>query len=106
MNFLWLLLYLGMATDDALHLINQGREVGNDWKNALRRTGNAICFTSLTTIVSFGSMAFGPFPIMQQAGILIALAMGWELIASLWILPALLALFYPQLAFLRRRSYR
>jgi predicted exporter len=37
-------------------------------------------------------MALEPFPLLRQTGIFIVLALGWELLASLFFLPSLLAL--------------
>lgn len=84
--------YAGLAIDDAIHLINQWKSSGHSVSEALSRTGIPILFTSLTTMIGFGSLMTGPFPVMQQIGLLMLLAMGWELIASLVFLPGLLAL--------------
>jgi uncharacterized membrane protein YdfJ with MMPL/SSD domain len=88
-NLLFIPLFVGLAIDDAIHLINQVKNKGT-LDEAMHRVGTPILFTSLTTIAGFGSLILGPFPIMQQAGLLIVLAMTWELIGSLFFLPALL----------------
>ncbi len=91
-NLLFIPLYVGLAIDDAIHLISHIRQPNGSIRAALEKTGMPILFTSLTTMIGFGTLAMSPFPIMQQAGLLVALAMGWELIASLLFLPALVRL--------------
>ncbi len=91
-NFLWMPIYFGLCLDDNIHIASGLRQDGGDLYGTLRNTGGAICFTSLTNMVGVGSMAVEPFPMLQQAGLFIVLALGWELVASLFFLPALLKL--------------
>ncbi|MDX1387496.1 MAG: MMPL family transporter, partial [bacterium] len=87
-NFLWFPIYLGLAVDDVIHLGSHFHEPMGSLENTLQRTGGAIVFTSLATMLGFGSMALVDYPIVQQAGLFICLAMFWDLVASLVFLPA------------------
>lgn len=93
-NFLWFPIYLGLAVDDVIHLGTHFHKSNGSLDGALQKTGGAIVFTSLATILGFGSLALVEYPIVQQAGLFICLAMFWELIASLAFLPALWVLIY------------
>jgi predicted exporter len=91
-NLLWLPLYVGLCLDDNIHIGNSLRHGSPSLQEILRNTGGAICFTSLTNMVGMGSMALAPIPLLKQAGIFVVLALAWELLASLFFLPALLRL--------------
>lgn len=92
-NFLWIPIYIGLAIDDVIHLGNHLLKPDGTLAGALRKTGGAIVFTSLATMVGFGSLGLVEVPMIQKAGIFIVLAMGWELLASLFLFPALLDFF-------------
>jgi uncharacterized protein len=87
-NLLWFPIYMGLAIDDAIHVGNNLKLYNGDLKSALSGCGGAIVLTSLTTMIGFGSFGLSPFPLLQQAGFFICLAMAWELLASLIFLPA------------------
>jgi predicted RND superfamily exporter protein len=83
---------VGLCLDDNIHIGNSLRHGSPSLQEILRNTGGAICFTSLTNMVGMGSMALAPIPLLKQAGIFVVLALAWELLASLFFLPALLRL--------------
>ena len=87
-SLLWFPIYMGLAIDDAIHIGNSLKLSGGDLKSSLSGCGGAIALTSFTTMIGFGSFGLSPFPLLQQAGLFICLAMAWELLASLIFLPA------------------
>ncbi len=93
-------LALAIAVDDTIHLIARWREEvlnGHDNKTAIRRavvfTGRAVGITSVVLCGGFLINVLGSFPDMQVLGGLGATVIFAALLADLFILPALLALF-------------
>ncbi|MCX7935544.1 MAG: MMPL family transporter, partial [Planctomycetota bacterium] len=58
-------------------------------------TGRAIMLCTLTSVCGFGSLAVGGFPGITSMGMLCNLALAANLVASLVVFPALLAIFFP-----------
>ena len=64
-------------------------------KTAGRRsttTARAVFYSAITTIVSFGTLAFSAHKGMASLGMLLVIGLGWTLFATLIVLPALLEL--------------
>jgi hypothetical protein len=84
-------LILGIGIDDCVYLgerHQQGETVGV----ALRRGGRALVITSLTTMAGFGFLGLSVYPALSQMGMLAAAGLLLSLLATLTLLPALLAL--------------
>ncbi len=95
-NLFFFIVLIGLAIDDAVHYIRAWQRAGGDnqaLELALEQVSAPIIFTSVTTIFGFGTLVLSPFPVSQQAGLLVLLAMLWELVASLLLLPVLLKFF-------------
>jgi predicted RND superfamily exporter protein len=59
--------------------------------NPLRTsTARAVIFSTLTTALSFGQLALSPHPGTASMGILLSLGMGFTLLCTLIVIPALL----------------
>ena len=86
-------LLLGIGVDTGIHMIHSFR-VHNVGPGELLRTSTAraVLFSSLTTIGSFGTLAFSTHRGMASPGQLLSLAIWLTVIANLVVLPALLAL--------------
>jgi predicted RND superfamily exporter protein len=88
-NILWVPVYIGMATDDALNIGLFLKNESQSLKEAVGKVGNIIALTSLTTMVGFGSFFFTNIEMLKRISFYLVIAMGMELIASLVLLPAL-----------------
>jgi len=53
-------------------------------------TARAVLFSALTTVAAFGSLAASSHPGTSEMGKLLAIALGWTLLCTLLVLPALL----------------
>jgi predicted RND superfamily exporter protein len=49
-----------------------------------------VLFSALTTVAAFGSLAASSHPGTSEMGKLLAIALGWTLLSTLLVLPALL----------------
>jgi len=94
---------LGIAVDDTIHFIARWRaEVrqGKDTAEAITATylgtGRAVVFTSLLLFCGFMLLATSNFIPTRNFGWLSALTMATALVGDLYLLPALLHLFKPQ----------
>ena len=69
-------------------------------------TARAVVFSALTTGTAFGSLALSAHPGTSSMGKLLLLSLGCTLLASLVLVPALLATFPPQRGVIRVRAQR
>jgi predicted RND superfamily exporter protein len=94
-NLLFLPLIVGVGVHNGIHLVARFREIekrGGAPAGLPRHTGRAISLVSLTTIVGFGSLMLSRQPGIYGVGLVVALGVGSVLVASLTVLPGLLAL--------------
>jgi predicted RND superfamily exporter protein len=91
---------LGIAVDDTIHflanykkLVNEGMEPKDAIAKIFTQTVPALVVTTLVLIASFGTFVFGQFIPNQNFGIMVALILGFALIADVLFLPALLMTF-------------
>ncbi len=92
-------LLLGIGVDSGIHLVHRHREhVPTDRDVLHTGTARAVFFSALTTISSFGLLAFSTHRGIASLGQLLALGVTYTLVANLVVLPALLE------AFTRRRA--
>jgi len=89
---------LGVAVDDAIHLIAAyrreraiGLRPGEATAAALARTGRALVTTSVALVAGFSALALSPWKSIASFGVISALALGSALAAALLLLPAALA---------------
>ncbi|MYD29989.1 MAG: MMPL family transporter, partial [Nitrospira sp. SB0661_bin_20] len=92
-NVVALPLVLGLGIAFGIYLILRRREAGS--RSIVRvlgsSTSQAVLFSALTTMASFGALGFSPHPGMASLGILLVVVLILALVSALVILPALLA---------------
>ncbi len=82
---------IGIGIDDGIHIIHRYFEGDRrSVETTLRTTGKAIIMTSLTTMVSFGSLSFADYSGLSSMGIISLLGIGFCMVTSVVFLPALL----------------
>ena len=92
-NLIILPLFLGIAVDDGIHLVQRMLESSKDATSPLAcSTGKAIVLTSLTSMVGFGSLMVAKHTGIFSLGVVATTAVGCALIATLVILPLILHL--------------
>ena len=92
-NVIALPLVLGLGIAFGIYLILRRREAGSrSILEVLRSsTSQAVLFSALTTMASFGVLGFSRHPGMASLGILLVVVLTLALVCALVILPALLA---------------
>lgn len=91
-NVIALPLLIGVGVDNGIHMAHRHLHGGGDAADLLASsTARALWFSTLTTVVSFGSLAFSSHPGTASMGVMLALGMTLTLLCTLWIVPALLA---------------
>jgi len=91
-NFIVLPLIVGIGIDDGIHIVHRWRQESNEkLPMILSRIGRAIVLTSLTTTIGFGSLVSSHYPGLRSIGWVTALGILTCLLASLFLLPAVLA---------------
>jgi hopanoid biosynthesis associated RND transporter like protein HpnN len=92
-NIIALPLLLGVGVDNGIHLVHRMRtEPPADGRLIATSTSRAVFASGLTTIASFGNLAFASHLGMASMGQLLTLGMIMTLVATLILLPALLSL--------------
>jgi len=85
-------LLLGMGVDSGIHLVHRRRTAAPVNGNLLQTTtARAVTFSALTTIASFGTLAFSSHPGMASLGQLLTIGISFVLLCNLVLLPALVA---------------
>ncbi len=89
---------LGLAVDDAIHLLavyRHARRVGHGTRSATRRallrTGRAVVTTSVALAVGFATLSLSTWHSIASFGIISSIAVLVALLAALFVLPALTA---------------
>ena len=90
-NVIALPLLLGVGVDNGIHMMHHARSRPSSPNPLKSSTSRAVLFASLTTIASFGNLAFSVHVGMASMGRLLTLGMICVLIATLVVMPALLA---------------
>lgn len=116
-NVIVLPLLFGLGVDGAIHMVlqarkkglgddtpldlqprtveaidDQGNLTGQSWIS-LKPTPTAVIYSFLTTIGSFSSIALSAHPGTASMGVLLAIAVGFTLLTTLVLLPALIKVF-------------
>ena len=90
-NVIVLPLLFGLGVASGIHVVTRGRAARG--APVMRTsTPRAVAFSALTTIGSFGALALSSHPGTASMGVLLTIAIGLTLLATLTVLPALLAL--------------
>jgi len=90
-NVIVLPLLLGMGVDNGLHVVGRYRESHSVRDVYRSTTPRAVVVSVLTTLLSFVALAFADHRGMASMGQLLAIAIGFLLVSTLFVLPALLA---------------
>jgi hypothetical protein len=93
-NLLFLPLVMGIGIDNGIYIVHRfwtGRGMAEPPVPLARSTGRAVTLSSLTTLVGFGSLMLSSHRGIHSLGLLVALGVGSVLLASLTVLPSLLA---------------
>lgn len=94
---------IGLGVDYTIHLAQRVRENGKViFGSAL--VSRALISASTTTLAAFGLMVFGQIPWNRDFGLLVSTAIIYALLATLWVLPALLTVAKPWLFRTERRT--
>ena len=92
-NIIALPLLVGVGVDNGVHMVHRMRtEPPKDGEPFSTSTSRAVLAAGLTTIASFGNLAFSAHVGMASMGKLLSLGMAMTLAATLILLPALLKL--------------
>jgi hopanoid biosynthesis associated RND transporter like protein HpnN len=90
-NVIALPLLLGVGVDNGIHMVHQARIGRTRHRDPMMAsTSRAVLFATLTTMASFGNLAFAMHLGMASMGRLLTLGMSCVLIATLVLLPAII----------------
>jgi hypothetical protein len=96
-NVIVLPLLLGIGVDSGIHLVHRYRVVQAEGMGTVRgsevlrtSTARAILFSALTTIASFGTMAFAGHQGLASLGRLLTIGIVYTVVCNLIVLPAML----------------
>lgn len=93
-NTLVVPIIIGLGVDNGIHLTERFFESGYSAKTIITDTGRALIVTALTSVAGFGSLAISGYEGVASMGRLTIYALAWVLFASLFTVPALLAVVY------------
>lgn len=90
-NIIALPLLLGIGVDSGIHMVQRAR-LGDlrDGHLLATSTARAVIYSTLTTAVGFGSLAFSPHPGTASMGVLLGMGVLVVLLTTLLVLPVLL----------------
>lgn len=90
-NMIVVPLILGIGVENGIHMVHRYREEGEGGATLVTgSTGQAVVLFSLTTMIGFGSLMLAKHYGVFSMGLLLMLAVGSVLVASLTVLPLLL----------------
>jgi len=89
-NVIVLPLLIGLGVDSAIHLVMRMRRMRQAGELFATSTPRAVLLSALTTLASFGSLALSDHRGTASMGELLMIAIGYTLVATLVVLPALM----------------
>lgn len=90
-NLIAVPLIIGIGVENGIHLVHRFREEGEGGPALVTgSTGQAVALFSLTTMIGFGSLMVAKYYGIFSMGLLLTVAVGSVLVASLTVLPLLL----------------
>jgi len=89
-NVIVLPMLLGMGIDNGVHLVHRHRTNPDEEDVLSTSTARAVFYSSLTTILSFGSLAFAPHRGIAAIGKLLTIGVFLTLVSYVVVLPAVL----------------
>ena len=90
-NIIVLPLILGLGVSAGIHFVLRRREDADGGGVLATSTPRAVLFSSLTTVASFGSLVLSGHRGMTSMGQLLTLGIGFTLLATMVVLPSLMA---------------
>jgi hopanoid biosynthesis associated RND transporter like protein HpnN len=90
-NIIALPLLVGVGVDNAIHMLHRLRSRALSAEDSGGSTSLAVLASGLTTIASFGNLAFSSHRGMETMGLLLTIGMLVTMLATLVFLPALLS---------------
>ena len=91
-NVIVLPLLFGLGMASAVHLVERRGQLAAGGELMATTTPRAVLFSILTTLASFGSLAVSAHRGMASMGVLLTIAIVYMLLATLVVLPCLMAL--------------
>lgn len=88
-NVIVLPLLLGVGVDSGIHLVMRQEHIKHGEQVHETSTPRAVLFSALTTVASFGSLMLSPHRGTASMGELLSIAIGYTLVCTLIVLPAL-----------------
>jgi len=89
LNFLGLLLIIGIGVDYGVHIIHHYQE-GRSIHEVFSSVGRAILLTTLTTMIGFGSLMFSSYRGVATLGGVLVIGVGYAFIMTILIIPIFL----------------
>lgn len=90
-NVIVLPLLLGIGVDSGIHLVHRWRYEGSRGDLLRSSTARAVLLSAITTVASFGTLAFSAHRGMASLGLLLTAGIAVMLVCNLVVLPALLS---------------
>jgi predicted RND superfamily exporter protein len=91
MNVFVGLMLIGTATDYAVYMLERYDESPEDFPQTASETGRAVSLAALMSIVGFASFAISHYPGVRSIGLASVVGIALSCLASITLLPALLA---------------
>ena len=82
---------MGAGVDSGIHMVEQSRSAAEREDLLGTTTARAVLFSALTTITSFGTLAFASHVGISGLGTLLTIGMSLTMLGNLVVLPALFA---------------
>jgi predicted RND superfamily exporter protein len=82
---------MGMGIDNGVHLVHRHRSHPEERDVLATSTARAVWLSAVTTILTFGSLAFAPHRGMASLGRMLTLGVAATLVCYVVVLPAVLA---------------
>lgn len=89
-NVITLPLLIGVGVDNGIHMVKRYQHSGRSDAIMASSTARAILFSTITTICSFGTLAFSNHPGTASMGVVLAIGMSASLLMALFVVPAIL----------------
>jgi len=89
-NFLVILLIIGIGLDDGVHILHHYKEGEKNIKTLFSKIGRAIFLTTVTTVFGFGSLSFSSYRGIAGLGIILAIGVTLALVFTIVVLPIFL----------------
>jgi hopanoid biosynthesis associated RND transporter like protein HpnN len=90
-NIIALPLLLGLGVDNGVHIVHRAKSDTSGKGLLQTSTARAVLFSSLTTLLSFGNLAFSPHRGTASMGWLLTIGVFFVVVSTLVVLPAFLS---------------